>query len=80
MHSLIMLGIGSVFWVILGYSLVFGTDYGGLIGGFNYLFLSDVGMTPMNAESKIPHFLFVTFQCMFACLTPALISGAYAKE
>jgi len=80
MHSLILLGIGSVFWAVLGYSLAFGSDLGGIIGKIDYLFLSGVGMEPGGPVDNIPHVLFMAFQCMFACLTPALISGAYAER
>ena len=80
MHSFILLGIGSVFWAVVGYSLAFGTDIGGIVGGLNYLFLNGVGMEPGGPVENIHHVLFMTFQCMFACLTPALISGAYAER
>ncbi|MDR0339760.1 MAG: ammonium transporter [Desulfovibrio sp.] len=80
MHSFILLGIGSVFWAVLGYSLAFGSDFGGLIGKLEYPFLSGVGMAPGGPVDNIPHLVFMTFQCMFACLTPALISGTYAER
>ncbi|MFV0421227.1 ammonium transporter [Oleidesulfovibrio sp.] len=79
MHSVVMLGIASLVWWAAGYSLAFGTDHGGLIGGFDYLFLNNVGMEAGPAEN-LPHLLFMAFQCMFAVITPALISGAYAER
>lgn len=79
MHSFFMLGIGTLVWALIGYSLAFGDDYGGLIGDLRYALFNGVGMEP-NGESSIPHILFMTFQCMFACLTVALISGAYAER
>ena len=79
MHSFFMLGMGSVFWALIGYSLAFGDDIGGLIGNLKYAIFLNVGMEP-NGDSTIPHILFMTFQCMFACLTAALISGGYAER
>ena len=79
MHSYILLGIGSIVWVFAGYSLAFGGDTLGLIGDFSFAMLSGVGMEPKEGTT-IPHVLFMIFQCMFACLTPALISGAYAER
>jgi Amt family ammonium transporter len=80
MHSFVLLGIGSVFWAILGYTLAFGGDVAGLIGNLDFFLLADVGMETNGPASTIPHVVFMTFQCMFACLTPALISGAYAER
>jgi Amt family ammonium transporter len=80
MHSFALLGIAGVFWAVAGYSLAFGGDMGGIIGRPDYLFLSGVGMEPGGPVDNIPHLVFMTFQCMFACLTPALISGAYAER
>lgn len=80
MHSFVLLGIASVFWAVVGYSLAFGTDIGGLIGTLDYFLLSGVGMKPGGSVDNIPHLVFMAFQCMFACLTPALISGAYAER
>ena len=79
MHSYILLGIGSVVWAVIGYSLAFGGDIGGLIGDFRFFMLRGVGMDVKDGLT-IPHLLFMVFQCMFACLTPALISGAYAER
>ncbi|MDR1611633.1 MAG: ammonium transporter [Planctomycetota bacterium] len=80
MHSYAMLGIGSVFWAAIGYSLAFGADIGGVIGGAEHALLGGVGATADGPVPGIPHVLFMTFQCMIACLTPALISGAYAER
>jgi Amt family ammonium transporter len=80
MHSFIALGIITLQWVVIGYSLSFGSDAGGgLIGGFEYAFLNGVGLEP-RAGSTIPHILFMAFQMMFAIITPALISGAIAER
>ena len=80
MHSFIALGIITLQWVIIGYSLSFGSDVGGgFIGGFEYAFLNGVGLEPQEG-STIPHILFMAFQMMFAIFTPALISGAIAER
>jgi Amt family ammonium transporter len=80
MHSFIALGVITLQWVVIGYSLAFGSDVGGgLIGGPEYAFLSGVGLEPQEG-STIPHILFMAFQMMFAIITPALISGAIAER
>jgi len=79
MHSFFLLGVVALVWVCVGYSLSFGTDHGGIIGGLDYLFLNGVGVEPGPADT-IPHALFMIFQCMFAIITPALISGAFAER
>ena len=80
MHSMVLLGVATVVWVIAGYSLSFGTDVGGVIGGLDYMFLSGVGMAPGGPTENLPHLLFMIFQCMFAVITPALITGAFAER
>lgn len=80
MHSFIALGIITLQWVVIGYSLSFGSDAGaGFIGGLEYAFLNGVGLEPQEG-STIPHILFMAFQMMFAIITPALISGAIAER
>lgn len=80
MHSFIALGVITLQWVVIGYSLSFGSDVGGgFIGGFEYAFLNGVGLEPQEG-STIPHILFMAFQMMFAIITPALISGAIAER
>jgi Amt family ammonium transporter len=80
MHSFIALGVITLQWVVIGYSLAFGSDVGGgFIGGTEYAFLSGVGLEPQEG-STIPHILFMAFQMMFAIITPALISGAIAER
>jgi Amt family ammonium transporter len=68
-------------WVLYGYSLAFGKDIGGLIGGLNYLGFIGVGAAPNPDYAKtIPHGLFAAFQMMFAVITPALITGAFVER
>jgi Amt family ammonium transporter len=81
MHSFFGLAIVTVVWVVLGFSLAFAPSLGdlGVVGGFDYAFFSGVGMEPAEG-STIPFVLFATFQMMFAAITPALISGAFAER
>src|SRR3989339_1264649 len=80
-HSLVILALVSLQWVILGYSLVFGKDINGLIGGFNFLALKSVGFAPNpDYASTIPQLAFMIFQAMFAIITPALIIGAFVER
>ncbi len=77
MHSFFALGLVSIQWALVGYSLSFGKTHSGFIGGFDFLFLNHVGM---EARGTVPHLLFMAYQGMFAVITPALISGAYAER
>jgi Amt family ammonium transporter len=71
----------SIQWVVCGYSLSFGPDISGIIGGLDWTFLNTVGMTPnTNYAGTIPHEVFMMFQMMFAIITPALIIGAFAER
>lgn len=81
MQSFILLCMISIQWVIWGYSVSFGPDKGGLIGGLDWAFLSGVGLEPYAGYAgTIPHQLFMLFQMMFAVITPALIAGAFAER
>jgi Amt family ammonium transporter len=81
MHSFFMLALISVQWVLWGYTLAFGPSQGGFIGGLDWLGLNGVGAEP-NADyaATIPHQAFMVYQMMFAVITPALISGAFAER
>ena len=81
MQSFIILGIITLEWVLWGYSMSFGPDLGGIVGGLEWFGLAGVGMSPSpDYGSTIPHLAFMIFQCMFAILTPALITGAFAER
>ena len=81
MHSWIVIGIMSLQWILVGYTLAFGPDYHGLIGGLNWLGLNGVGMNPNpDYAATIPAIVFMAFQMMFAVITPALISGSIAER
>jgi Amt family ammonium transporter len=81
MQSFIIMAVISIQWVLWGYSLAFGPDKGGIIGGLEWVGLRGVGAEPFDAYSKtIPHQAFMLFQMMFAIITPALITGAFAER
>jgi ammonium transporter, Amt family len=83
MHSFFGLALVSVVWVLIGFSLAFGTDVGGLglIGGLDYVGFANVGLEPSTIYGlTIPFLLFAAFQLMFAAITPALITGAFAER
>jgi Amt family ammonium transporter len=82
MHSFFMLGLVSVTWVLWGYSLAFGPDTGwGIIGGLEWIGLEGVTGAPSDTYAPgIPHLAFMAFQMMFAIITPALITGAFAER
>jgi ammonium transporter, Amt family len=81
MQSFIIMAVISIQWVLWGYSLAFGPDKGGILGGLDWIGLRGVGVEPFDAYSKtIPHQVFMLFQMMFAIITPALITGAFAER
>lgn len=81
MQSFFVIGLISVQWVLWGYSLAFGPDINHFIGGLDWLGLNSVGQDP-NADyaATIPHMAFMIFQAMFAVITAALITGAFAER
>jgi Amt family ammonium transporter len=78
--SFIMMCLISIQWLLYGYSLAFGADVGGIIGGLNFLGFNGVGAEPSAYAPTIPHMLFAVFQMMFAIITPALITGAFVER
>jgi Amt family ammonium transporter len=81
MQSFIMVAIVSVQWVLFGYSLAF-SPFNALIGGLSWMGLSGVSATQAYPDyaGTIPHQAYMVFQCMFAVITPALITGAFAER
>src|SRR5262245_51571499 len=79
MQSFILMAVVTVIWAIFGYSLSFakGSPF---IGGLSYMFLKDVGAAPSVYAGTIPHQTYMVFQLMFAIITPALITGAFAER
>lgn len=81
MHSFVILCLISLVWVLVGYSLAFGPDVKGLIGSLDWAGLSGVGLSPHAVYGPtVPHQAFMVFQLMFAAITPALITGAFAER
>jgi len=80
MHSFVLMAVISVLWALVGYSLAFG-EGNSFIGGFQYIFLNGVGADPNgDYAGTIPQGTFMVYQLMFAIITPALISGAFAER
>ena len=83
MYSFVSIGIVGVVWVLWGYSLAFGPDLGGwgLVGNLDWFGLKGVSADePMSPGGNIPHQAFMIFQAMFAIITPALVTGAFAER
>ena len=81
MHTMVILCVVSLIWVLGGYSLAFGPDVGGVIGSLAWVGLNDVGLDPSpQYASTVPHQVFMFFQLMFAAITVALITGSVAER
>ena len=80
MQSFIALALVSVLWALVGYTLAFGPDKAMVIGGLRYLGLHGTGAAPVGFAPTIPASVFMVFQMMFAVITPALITGAFAER
>ena len=81
MQSFIIIAVISLEWILWGYSMTFGPDKFGLIGGLEWFGLRGVGAAPHSVyASTVPHQVFMIYQCMFAVITPALITGAFAER
>jgi Amt family ammonium transporter len=81
MQSFVSLGVISIVWVLWGYSLAFGPDVGHVIGNLEWFGLNGVGMAPNpDYAATVPQQAFMMFQMMFAVITPALITGAFAER
>lgn len=78
MSSIFIIGVGILMWVLIGYSLSFSGDIGGVIGNLNWFGFNGVGMEAGPYSDSIPNLVFAAFQMMFAIITPALITGATA--
>ena len=82
MQSYVSMGVSTILWVAVGYSLCFSGDVGGIIGNLDMAFLRGIEPTDLfgDADGTIPLLLFVAYQMMFAIITPALITGAFANR
>src|SRR5262245_60688703 len=74
-ESFVPIGVVSIVWAVVGYSLAFGTDHDGLIGGLGNVMLRGVGASPSPWNPHVPGLLFMAYEAMFAVITPALITG-----
>ena len=80
MQSFVLMAIITVLWALVGYSLAFGSGTS-FVGGFQYIFLHGVDSSPNpDYAATIPHQTFMVYQLMFAIITPALITGAFAER
>ena len=81
MQSFVAIAVVSIQWILFGYSLSFGPDMGGIIGSLDWIGLNGVGAEPNpDYAATVPHIAFMIYQAMFAVITPALISGAFAER
>jgi Amt family ammonium transporter len=81
MQSFIMISVISLEWVYIGYSMSFGPDVGGFVGDLSWFALTTVTSAPSDTyATTIPQNVFMIYQCMFAVITPALITGAFAER
>jgi len=81
MQSFFMIALISIEWVYLGYSMSFGPDVAGVVGDLSWLALNSVTTAPSaDYATTIPQIVFMIYQCMFAVITPALITGAFAER
>lgn len=78
--SFVTIGLISIQWVLIGYTLAFGRNVGGIIGAFNHVGLAGVGSAPGSYAPTIPSLAFAAYQMMFAIITPALITGAFVER
>ncbi|MBE0674825.1 MAG: ammonium transporter [Bacteroidales bacterium] len=82
MQTFVSLGITTIMWVTIGYSLCFSGGEGGIIGNLDLAFLRDVAFTELfsGGDSQYPTYIFISYQMMFAIITPALITGAFVNR
>jgi Amt family ammonium transporter len=82
MQSIFILALVSVTWVLFGFTLAFGKDFNGwgIIGGLDFIGLRGIGRDPISYAPTIPASAYMAFQMMFAIITPALITGAFAER
>ena len=79
-QTFVSLGITTILWVTIGYSLCFSGGEGGIIGNFDHFFLRGISFDQAYDNGKYPIYIFVAYQMMFAIITPALITGAFVNR
>lgn len=81
MQTFVSLGITTIMWVVIGYSLCFSGGEGGIIGNLDLAFLNNIAFDEMySGNGKFPLYIFIAYQMMFAIITPALITGAFVNR
>ncbi|MBI5374025.1 MAG: ammonium transporter [Candidatus Schekmanbacteria bacterium] len=80
MQNFIAMGMVTVIWAVIGFSLIFGHDVDGIIGGLDYLLMNNIGINSIYPGTGIPVWTFFIFQLMFAVITPGLITGAFVDR
>jgi len=82
MQTFVSLGITTILWITVGYSLCFSGGQGGIIGNLDHAFLNGIpfGQTFAGADGMYPEYIFIAYQMMFAIITPALITGAFVNR
>ncbi|MCD4774032.1 MAG: ammonium transporter [Bacteroidales bacterium] len=82
MQTFVSLGVTTIMWVAIGYSLCFSGGEGGIIGNLNHAFLNGIPFNELfsGADGKYPTYIFIAYQMMFAILTPTLITGAFVNR
>jgi Amt family ammonium transporter len=79
-QSFVSMGVTTILWYTVGFSLCFSGGEGGIIGNLNMAFLNGVDLSTPFGDGKIPMFVFFAYQMMFAIITPALITGAFSNR
>jgi ammonium transporter, Amt family len=79
-QSFVAIGVISLLWALLGYTLAFGSDHWGVIGGLHFIGLRNVNGNPNSYAPTIPALVYMAFQMKFAVITPALIAGAFCER
>lgn len=79
-QSFVSMGLTTILWFVVGYSLCFSGDIGGIIGNLDQAFLNGIDVNSLIANAGIPTYVFVAYQMMFAIITPALITGAFTNR
>jgi len=79
-QTFVSLGITTILWVTVGYSLCFSGGEGGIIGNLDHAFLNGIPFDNAFSNGKYPEYIFIAYQMMFAIITPALITGAFVNR
>jgi len=78
--SFLAFALASIQWVLFGYSLAFGSDVSGFVGGLNFFGLNGVGLSEAPLANNIPHLIYMAFQLVFAAVTLAILTSCFAER